>query len=418
MKYSDLLEICLKVFGTDRPAEIARELDVTPQAINNWKVRDQVPYKYVKLLKNIFDEPKNAQVPEFLNVGPAPNVTTFQNSPINGFEELFDILDKIYKIIKRNKMLLLATPIIITLLISLKLKFFTDLKYQSSCKVLPLSSGSQSANFSNIASRYGLNIGGQSNNSNLASSEMIPAIIKSRYLKKRLLKTTFYISSDKDSMNLLSILLNKEVDLEKIVNPKEKEKILKSGFAILDKSMSVSRDKGVELLNISFISIDPQLAKDMVDKLLVVLQKVMKEFKLERIIEKRKFIKYRMTQIKQALAKIEENLREFREQNRRILDSPHLMLQQERFIRDLQVQNQLYITMKAEYELARIEEIEVGSFIQVLDSPTFPIRPINISIMKVSIISLISSSLIIIIILFFYDVYRESYHTKKILNTK
>ena len=72
--------------------------------------------------------------------------------------------------------------------------------------------------------------------------------------------------------------------------------------------------------------------------------------------------------------------------------------------------------MKAEYEIARIEEIEVGSFIQVLDSPTFPIRPINISIMKVSIISLISSFLLIIIILFFYDVYRESYHTKKILN--
>ena len=65
MKYNDLLEICENVFGTDRPAEIARELNVTPQALNNWKVRDQVPYKYVKILKNIFDEHRHSQMPDF-----------------------------------------------------------------------------------------------------------------------------------------------------------------------------------------------------------------------------------------------------------------------------------------------------------------------------------------------------------------
>lgn len=178
MKYKDLLEICVKIFGTDRPAEIARELHVTPQAINNWKVRDQVPYKYVKLLKNIFDEHRQAQVPDFLNIGPVPNVSTFQDSPINSSEELFDILAKFYKIIRKNKILLSVIPIIITLLIIIKLKFFTDLQYQSYCKVLPLSSSSQGPSLANIASKYGLNFGGgQGNTSNLASSEMIPAII-------------------------------------------------------------------------------------------------------------------------------------------------------------------------------------------------------------------------------------------------
>ena len=409
MKYNDLLEICENVFGTDRPAEIARELNVTPQALNNWKVRDQVPYKYVKILKNIFDEHRHSQMPDFLNFSPAQNISSANDS----FEEILDIFSKLYGLIKKNKALLFITPFVITILLALKLKFFTDLKYQSFSKVLPLNNAGQSSSLTNIASRYGLNLGSQTGNSNLASSEMIPAIIKSRYLRKQLLQTTFYSKTKKDSMKLLSILLEKKVELEKIDNSKEREKILNSGLSMLSKSMFLSRDKGLPLLNISFISKEPQLSKDVVEKILSVLQKVMKEFKLEINVEKRIFIETRMNQIKQDLARIEENLKEFREQNRRILDSPYLMLQQERFIRDLQVQNELYITMKAEQELAKIEEIEVASFIQILDSPSFPIRPINSSIRLVSIITLFSSFIALLIVVSVYDFFKTTYHTKK-----
>ena len=38
-------------FGTERPADIAKELNVSPQVINNWKLRDTVPYKYVKIIR-------------------------------------------------------------------------------------------------------------------------------------------------------------------------------------------------------------------------------------------------------------------------------------------------------------------------------------------------------------------------------
>ena len=82
---------------------------------------------------------------------------------------------------------------------------------------------------------------------------------------------------------------------------------------MLSKSMFLSRDKGLPLLNISFISKEPQLSKDVVEKILSVLQKVMKEFKLEINVEKRIFIETRMNQIKQDLARIEENLKEFRD---------------------------------------------------------------------------------------------------------
>ena len=51
MKFSELQKIMEENYGADRPADIARELNVTPQAVNNWKIRDLVPYKYVRKIR-------------------------------------------------------------------------------------------------------------------------------------------------------------------------------------------------------------------------------------------------------------------------------------------------------------------------------------------------------------------------------
>ena len=51
MKYEDFQSILNKKFGASRPADIAKEFNVTPQVVNAWKLKDQVPYKYVKLMR-------------------------------------------------------------------------------------------------------------------------------------------------------------------------------------------------------------------------------------------------------------------------------------------------------------------------------------------------------------------------------
>ena len=54
MTFNELKEFAFKELGISKLADIARELNVTPQVVNNWKIRDQVPYKYVKRLKKGF----------------------------------------------------------------------------------------------------------------------------------------------------------------------------------------------------------------------------------------------------------------------------------------------------------------------------------------------------------------------------
>ena len=47
MKFSELQKLMQEGFGIDHLADIARQLDVSAQAVSNWKSRDRVPYKYV-----------------------------------------------------------------------------------------------------------------------------------------------------------------------------------------------------------------------------------------------------------------------------------------------------------------------------------------------------------------------------------
>ena len=72
-----------------------------------------------------------------------------------------------------------------------------------------------------------------------------------------------------------------------------------------------------------------------------------------------------MTEILKDLTGQEENLKEFREQNRIISSSPALMLEVERLISDVEVLNQVYITLRTEHELANIEEVENSKTIKV-----------------------------------------------------
>ena len=81
MNFSDLIKLMEEEFGIDVQADIARELDVTPQTLNNWKVRNRVPFKYVKKINKRI---KKKQINQFPNSAPLfysnPNISKDYNS--------------------------------------------------------------------------------------------------------------------------------------------------------------------------------------------------------------------------------------------------------------------------------------------------------------------------------------------------
>ena len=61
MKFSELESIMFNA-GAKSLAEIARSLNTPPQAVSNWKARDQVPYHIISKVNDIFESHKQAHI--------------------------------------------------------------------------------------------------------------------------------------------------------------------------------------------------------------------------------------------------------------------------------------------------------------------------------------------------------------------
>ena len=90
---------------------------------------------------------------------------------------------------------------------------------------------------------------------------------------------------------------------------------------------------------------------------------------------KRKFfISNRLKEVGLDLADAENKLKTFRENNRSIISSPALALKQERLFREVQVQTEVFITLKNQYEIAQIDEVNDPKIIEVLNYPEKPMK--------------------------------------------
>ena len=61
----------------------------------------------------------------------------------------------------------------------------------------------------------------------------------------------------------------------------------------------------------------------------------------------------------------------------RQVSSPALELELDRIKREVEIQKSIYLTLKQQLELAKIEEIQETSIVQILDEPQIPLSPAN-----------------------------------------
>src|SRR5206468_8584754 len=69
----------------------------------------------------------------------------------------------------------------------------------------------------------------------------------------------------------------------------------------------------------------------------------------------------------------EENLRNFREKNLRIGNSPQLLMEETRYVRLLRGEEEVYVTLRRQYEVAKIQEHKELPVLNVLDAAVPPL---------------------------------------------
>ena len=80
------------------------------------------------------------------------------------------------------------------------------------------------------------------------------------------------------------------------------------------------------------------------------LEQLQSEFTKLELLGKIEFISERLIDVQSELSQAETKLKIFREQNLQINLSPSLLLRQERLQRELEIQTQVYISLRQQYE--------------------------------------------------------------------
>jgi uncharacterized protein involved in exopolysaccharide biosynthesis len=189
-------------------------------------------------------------------------------------------------------------------------------------------------------------------------------------LARAVLKRSFDTEKFGKDQSLLKILTYSEE--EPMFGPDDT--LEKNAVKALLGMINVSKDRNSSILTLEVSASEPQLAADIITALIEELKKHQQKFKSTRVSEKRQFIAGRIEEVQFDLEKAEEALKQFRYRNRQIQNSPSLLLDQERMIREVEVVIGVFTTLKQEYELAKIQEVEETPVVHVLDSPEAPLE--------------------------------------------
>jgi uncharacterized protein involved in exopolysaccharide biosynthesis len=366
MKFNDLKKIMDDNFGTSLLADIAKEFEVTPQVVSNWKSRNQVPYKYIKIIREKIKEKNNFSTSNLDDFHGQYNVN--QNASNNdSYNELLKMVLTYFEIIWRKKTLVILFVLLCFSIQFYLLKYHTVPIYISKATILPSKITNEGVSkLKSFASQFGFGSANQ-NAIDLSSSMMYPDIFSSKRLAKELLFKKFETLKYGKKMPLISIVNGFDYDINNV-----SEKTKNSAARKIQKMIKVRTNRESPLLKISISAFEAQFSADLLNGVLVEFKTLLKNIRLSKVIEKKSFILKRLEMVQKELDESENELKLFREKNRKIDSSPALILHEERLVRIVEVKTQIYINLSNQYETAQIEEVGGSSILEVLDAPETP----------------------------------------------
>ena len=251
--------------------------------------------------------------------------------------------------------------------------FFATPYYQSAISLYPAGDIAEpSSNLQGIAESFGF--GGL----NSAPTYHIPDIIDSRRLKKDIILKSWPNRLYPNGSNLIKFW---EIDKKKWFSPGQwLSKLLPPGnfpakphlqhieTAIEHLSELISVDEEDSgLITVLVLMEEPELAADIANYIATFLIDFILVEQHKEAEKHKSFIYEQQIQAKKELALSEDELTKFRKHNPIALDTPDLQLGRGRLMRNVETNQAVYITLRQQYEIARLDEAKENLLVNILD---------------------------------------------------
>ncbi len=282
--------------------------------------------------------------------------STITKSTIPSAEEIISLLWA-----RRSRIIVIS---LVAGLLTWGINFLISDYFKSTATLLPAPQKGKIAGLgqlADVAALAGVNVPGSE------VSRMYPSILNSESVLQNVIEHGYHAGRSDSSFNLIQYF---EINEGSVLKDMDR------ALTALRAMMTIGYDARTGIVSIAVVMGDPQLAADVSNVTITELDRFMREKQTSNAAEQVKWLDSRLSQVETEMRRGEEILKEFREKNRRIQDSPDLLLRQERLIRDVQVNSTVFIELKKQYELAKLEEIKNMQIVNVLD----PGRPAAVKI--------------------------------------
>lgn len=247
-------------------------------------------------------------------------------------------------------------------LVTLGINFLLPVYYKSTATLLPETQKdklSALGQFADIANLAGVNVPGSE------IARLYPAIVNSETILRNVVLKKYKSAAFADSVNLIEYFEYNDLPANEAMDRTLKE---------LRSLLNASYENKTSIVTLSLEMREPELAASVLNAVIAELDGFMRSKRVTNASEQVKWLAARLKEVEQDLRRAEDRLKEFRERNRRVADSPELLMQQERLLRDVQVQSTVFVELKKQYELAKLEEIKNITIVNVLDPARVPVK--------------------------------------------
>ena len=108
-----------------------------------------------------------------------------------------------------------------------------------------------------------------------------------------------------------------------------------NALSLLSNKISMSIDKRTSIITLRVTTNDRIFSRELASRLIRELDNTLKSYEKKQLKEKLDYITVRINEVSKELNEAEEKLKDFREKNRLINASPHLILEEDRLSRKL-----------------------------------------------------------------------------------
>ena len=277
--------------------------------------------------------------------------------PVFAEEEEIHLINYVNVVLKRRWMIVFGVLfcVILTGIVS---KIMTPV-FTASAKFLPSKNPEMTSRMGTLIGTSGRIEGFQDN----VTSEYYTELLKSSPFLERIANKKFFSKKLGEEVALISYY---EIEADN-----ETEKLVIAIETIGD-NLKLSTARTTKVVSLSYSSGEPELSAAIVNAFLEELIKYNQDIRDTKAKQNREFIEERLEENRKLLKKAEAELADFTAKNKKIV-TPDLEIELDRLKRNIKVQEEVYMMLKKQLELAKIEEQEKKPVIEILEKASAPL---------------------------------------------